>query len=419
MATYLGIKPFSFQRDVIDEVINDKGTGKTVVVKSRRQIGKTTLIANLLLYFAINYPGTRNYNLSPTLKQGKAIFRTIINATSKSGIVQSKNGTDLLITLINGSSISFKSAEQRESLRGESVTGILCIDEAAYISDDVYNIIKPWTDFHKAVTLIVSTPYIKDGFFFRYYNYGLNGENNTVSIDWSDPKYQEDLDLILPPDKLKEYEKVLPRKVFQTEYLSQFLDDEGSVFTNISNCLEEHSIEPTDKLYVGIDWSNQLNQDYTVVTIFNEKGQMVHLRYFRRESTTKQIGVICTELEPYAKQIQIINCESNSIGLPYIELMKEKSQVLSRKVNSFLTTNKSKNEMVENMQIALEQRNVTLLPDNRLKQEFGYFTATYNPSTRNVSYSAPAGLHDDIVMSTLIAYDGLKKGKITGKYYLG
>ena len=91
---FLGIKPFSFQRSVIDVVKDAKGTGKTVVVKSRRQCGKTTLIANLLLYYGINYAGTKNYCLSPTLKQGKAIYKTIVNAISSSGVIKSKNATD-------------------------------------------------------------------------------------------------------------------------------------------------------------------------------------------------------------------------------------------------------------------------------------------------------------------------------------
>ena len=187
------------------------------------------------MYFAINYSNTRNYCLSPTLKQGKNIYRSIVNATVKSGIIKTRNATELTITLINGSIINFKSAEQKDSLRGETCSGILCIDECAYISDEVYNIIRPWTDFHRAVTLMVSTPFLKSGFFFQYYNYGLNGENNTVSIDWADEKYREDMEIILPPEKLEEYKRILPRNVFLTEYMAQFLDGEGSVFTDFSD----------------------------------------------------------------------------------------------------------------------------------------------------------------------------------------
>ena len=64
----------------------------------------------------------------------------------------------------------------------------------------------------------------------------------------------------------------------------------------------------------------------------------------------------------------------------------------------------------------MENCDVTILDDEKQKNEFSYFSATYNPKTRNVSYAAPQGLHDDIVMATMLAYDALKNGLITGVY---
>ena len=68
------------------------------------------------------------------------------------------------------------------------------------------------------------------------------------------------------------------------------------------------------------------------------------------------------------------------------------------------------------MQTALENGEATLLPDEKLKNQFGYFSAEYNPKTRNVTYAAPQGLHDDIVMATLLAYDAYKNGQARGVY---
>lgn len=415
---YVGIKPFSFQRDVIQEVTSDKGTGKVVVVKSRRQVGKSTLISNLLLYFAINFSRTRNYCLSPTLKQGKNIYKSITNAISNSGLVKTRNATELSITLINGSTIQFKSAEQKDSLRGETCSGILCIDESAYIQDEVYDIIRPWTDFHRAVTLMVSTPFIKSGFFFKYYNYGLNNENNCISIDWTDEKYKEDLNKILPPEKLEEYRRILPRNVFLSEYMGQFLDDDGTVFTNVGEHIKENKINPSDKLYVGIDWGVGYDGDYTVVSAFNQRGEQVYLDYFNKMSTLKQIEHIFYRLEPYLKQIVVISSESNSIGSPMTELLRKKSQIMNRIIKEFNTNNTSKNAVVAKMQVAIEQNKVTFLPDKELIKQFGYYAAEYNPKTRNVSYNAPQGLHDDIVVATLLAYDAYTTNSITGKYYI-
>lgn len=416
--TYKGFKPYLHQADVIAEMKDSKGTGKIVSVNSSRQKGKSYMISNLLLYFAINFAKTNNYCVSPTLKQSKAIYRVIMDAIGNSGVVKSKNATDLTITLINGSTINFKSAEQRDALRGFTAD-FLCIDEAAFIPDEIFYLILPWTDAKKAPILMTSTPFVKGGFFFNYFNYGQEHSHNTVTINWSDPKYKESIEKILPPEKLEEYRQVLPSNVFKTEYLGEFLDDDGAVFVGLKDILCDTAITATDRLYVGLDFSNQGENDYTVISIFNQNGNQVYIKYFNNISPLGQIVKIVKELEPLADQIDVISCELNSIGTPYTDLIKEKSQILEDKVEGFQTSNTSKNAIVLNMQTAIENRNVTLLPDDKEIREFGYFTATYNPKTRNVSYAAPQGLNDDTVMATLIAYDAYRQGTQIGTYNIG
>lgn len=416
--TFKGFHPYLHQADVINELKDARGTGKIVTVNSSRQKGKSYMISNLLLYFAINYTKTNNYCVSPTLKQSKAIYKVIMDAISSSGIVKTKNATDLTITLINGSTINFKSAEQRAALRGFTAD-FLCIDEAAYIPDDIFYLILPWADAKKAPILMTSTPFVKGGFFFNYFNYGLENSHNTTTINWSDPKYKESIEKILPQEKLEEYRQVLPKNVFRTEYLGEFLDDDGAVFTGIKDCLKDITIQANDRLYCGLDFSNQGENDDTVISIFNDKGEQVFLKYFNNLSPLSQIVKIVGELEPYADQIDVIACELNSIGTPYTDLIKEKSQILADKVEGFQTSNTSKNAIVLNMQTALENKNVTLLPDDKEIRQFGYFTATYNPKTRNVSYAAPTGLNDDTVMATLIAYDAYRNGTEIGNYTIG
>lgn len=415
---FQGIKPFSYQQAVINEVKDAKGSGKTVVVKSRRQVGKSVLIANLLLYYAINYKGTKNYVLSPTLKQGKNIYKSIINAISGCGIIKSKNATDLFITLINGSSISIKSAEQKESLRGETCTGILCIDECAYISSEVYNIVKPWCDFHKAVTLMVSTPFVKSGFFWEYYNHGLNREYNCVSIDWSDEKYQDDMDFILPPSKLEEYRKLLPKNVFLTDYLGIFIDDDGTVFTDFKKCINKNEIKDSDKLYLGVDWAAGVESDDTVIVAFNQYGKQVYLDYFNKLTPTQQIDRIEKFIVQYKNQIAVVQTELNSLGTPLTDFLKNRSQLktIINKFVGFNTTNQSKNAIVQNLQIAFEQKEIEILEDEKQSRELATYTAEYNAKTRNVSYNAPNGLHDDICIAMMLAYDAYKNGKIIGNY---
>lgn len=413
----VGFHPFSYQRAVIEELKDAKGTGKNVVCVSSRQKGKTLMITNLLLYYALNYSGTRNYCVSPTLKQAKEVYKSITKVTYGKNLTVSTNGTDLFISFINGSEIKFLSAEMGDALRGYNCNGILCIDECAFISDDAFNLINPWCDFHKAPKLLVSTPFIKSGFFYNYYNYGLEHSHNTVSINWSDERFREDIERVMPPERLEEYRAVLPKNVFRTEYLGEWLDEGGCVFNNFENCLFSTNISANDRLYVGIDWSNQSNNDDTSISIINQNGEQVLLRYWNDLTPLGQIDKIYEILQPIENQIVQIQPEHNSIGAAYNELLKNRLQPNTQtKISEFTTTNQSKADIVTNLQVAFEQGKIKILPDDKQKRQLSYFSAEYNPKTKIVTYNAPQGLHDDIVMATMLSWDCYKRSGAVGNY---
>lgn len=411
----VGFHPYAHQRAVIDAIGKSKCSYKTVVVKSSRQKGKSFMIANILLYFALNWNKTKNICVSPTLKQAKNIYKTIMDAVEKTGIVKNSNATDLEITFINRSIIRFLSAEMGESLRGYTVTGILCIDECCYISDEVFNTIKPWVDYNKSPILMVSTPYVKQGFFWQYYNYGLEGVNKVITVDWCDPKFKKEMDKILPPERLEEYRKTMPANKFKSEYLGEWLDDDGTVFIQFKDCAKDVQILPNDKLFVGIDWGMGGGNDDTAIAIINDKGEQVFLDYFNNLTPTQQIDRIIADLEPYMRQIVVIQPELNSLGGVLTDNLKERLQGRAR-IEGFNTTNQSKNELVMDLQTAFEQKTITILNDPKQMRELSFYTAEYNPKTKNVSYNAPLGLNDDLCIALMLAYNAYKNKKRCGGY---
>lgn len=416
---FVGFKPFSYQRAVIDELCfpGAQYKGRIVCCKSQRQRGKSFMNANILLYYSINFPRSKNYCVTPTLKQAKEIYKTIIAAIGESGVIKSSNATDLIITLINNSTINFKSAEQgATALRGYTCTGILIIDEAAYIPGDIFNTILPWVDFHKANILMTSTPFIKDGFFYQHFNYGLDGLYNCRSVDWCDDAFKSDMEAIMPQSRLDTYRKTLPKNVFLTDYLGEWLDDDGVVFTNFKSCCKDMSPTPGDRLYVGVDWAAGGEGDDTVVVAFNQRGQQVYLDVFNNLDTTRQIDRIEQFLVQHKKQIVVVETELNSLGTPMTDILKARPQVKNLNYVGFNTTNTSKNTLVTNLQVAFEQQEISILPDQKQLRELSYFTAEYNIKTRTVSYSAPRGLHDDIPMAMMFAYDAYHSGQNSGNY---
>lgn len=413
-----GIKPFYHQRVVIDELLDwEKSRGKTVVVKSSRQKGKSVLCSQLLLKFALGFNRvTKNFYVAPTLRQSRMMFEMIVKGIQKANVIKKSNSTELTLEFINGSTIAFKSTEMASAaLRGWTCTGLCVLDEAAFQPDQAfYSLIQPWVSVAQAPILLLSTPFTRSGFFYQHYVYGLEHTHNCVTIDWSDEIYRESVEQLLPQEKLAEYEQMLPKKIFRNEYLGEWADLDGLVF-DIRDCVKDAKITPNDRLYCGIDWANQGQGDYTVLTMFNQNGEQVFLKYWNSLTPLSQIDVIYRELEPYIRQIQNVTAEINSIGTPYVDLLKQKNSVLASKINGFVTTNQSKNTIVTNFQVALEGKQVTLLPDEKQKNEFAIFSCDFNPKTRTITYAAAQG-HDDTVLATLFAYDGMRLGISTGNY---
>lgn len=414
-----GFTPYLHQRDVINELKDAKGSGKRVVVLSSRQKGKSFMIANLLLYFALNYNKTKNYCVSPTLKQSKAIYNTIYDAVEGTGIVKKANAADFEIKFINGSSIYFKSAEQGEALRGYTAD-FLCIDECCFISDEVFYTIAPWADAKQAPVLMVSTPFIKEGFFWNFYNYGLENDNNTVTINWSDLKYKESIHKILPIEKLEEYRRVLPKNQFKTEYLGEWLDNEGVVFDSFKNCVKHNEINNQEQLFVGIDWASGVESDETVISVLNSKGEQLYIDGFNKLNTSQTIDRLMNFFNSHIHQIVTITSETNSIGKQYTDLLIDRLQPSQQhKVQGFTTTNTSKSELVSDLQVAFQENKINILDDEKQLRQLSVFSAEYNPKTKNVSYNAPRGLHDDRVMALMLSYRGYKNKQTTGYYCLG
>lgn len=414
-----GFKPYKHQRAVINEVIDKPNSSKTVVVLSSRQKGKSFMIANIALWKV--FTGKRKIVIivSPTLKQSKNIFKTIEEAVAGLPIVRNINGSDYLISFVNGSMIYFKSAEQREALRGYTAD-LVCIDECAFIPDDIWHICQPWRDFKRATVLMVSTPYVREGWFYEYYNYGIEGINNTVTIDWSSEEFREDIEKILPPERLEEYRKIMPKNQFKTEYLGQWLDDEGVVFGNFKECIKENKLNNTDKLYIGVDWASGVDADETVISIINQKGEQVYIDGFNQLNTTQTIDRIINILKPHYNQIVSIKPELNSIGRQFTDLLLEKLPInIKSKVDGFTTSNSSKSELVSELQVAFENSKIKILDDAKQIRQLSTYSAEYNPKTKNVSYNAPRGLNDDRVMGLMLSWKAYNERKIKGAYSIG
>lgn len=394
-------KPFAHQRAVhaaLTYHINTEARGhnrfqKTFVVISRRQVGKSALAQNELLRFALHFRSSTNAYITTSFRLCKKMFEEIEAMLSGAHFVEEINKTDLTIKFTNKSRIDFFSAEQRDKLRGFTVSGILVIDEAAFIPDEVYHSrVKVWTNARRAVTLMLSSPDFENGFFYEQHQEALKGSPYVSCFDFND----FDLSEIQSPEALEEARRTVPPQVFRSEYLGLYRKAEGSVFGNFENQIMRHTPEAPEKLFFGIDFGTGSGGDYTVLAGFNEKRELCYLWRNNDMQPVKQVAHIGNILAKYKAEIKGCLAEENSIGKIYLNLLKNHGHV-----QPFNTNAKSKRKIIETLQVDIQNGSVWFPDDRALKNEFSMFECKQKGV--NLSYSAPDGEHDDIVMAVAIA----------------
>ena len=102
-----------------------------LIARWSRQCGKT-VFAEIMLIEYLCKPNTFNAYISPTFAQGKKVFAELVSLLETTGIIKKANAQDLKIDSVYGSTLKFFTIESPTSIRGNTVSGLLVMDEAAF-----------------------------------------------------------------------------------------------------------------------------------------------------------------------------------------------------------------------------------------------------------------------------------------------
>ena len=363
-----------------------------LVARWSRQCGKT-IFAEIMMIEYLCKPNTFNAYISPTYAQGKKVFAELSHLLEGTSIVKKANGTDLLIESTYGSTLKFFSMESPTSIRGNTVSGILVLDEAAYFplqlstgEDPYYNVIFPITKARRPKTLVISTPNGRQGIFHDLYMKAMNGEKGYYQLTAT--IYDDEL---ITEDEIQRLKTGYPPLAWRQEYEVEFLDNALTVFPNFTTCFDGHY--NGGKCWVGIDPSS-VGDDNTILTVINQESQV---KQYKIDGTLDQkydrIAELVNKLNPVATYI-----ENNSIGEVMANEIKKK---LYRKSNfySFTTTNESKKQYISMLAVYINNNEIHFEEDNKLLySELSTFTFKLT-KTGNITYAAKEGFHDDTVTS--------------------
>jgi phage FluMu gp28-like protein len=325
-------------------------------------------------------------------------------------LIATSNASELIMTFKNGSVIRMVSAESGQNLRGFTVSGLLVLDEAAFVPEDVWTtILRPTTLIRGKKVLFISTPN-GTNWFKKIFDWGLDPEYK----DWSSYRITSYENPYLDLESLELARKTLPEKTYLQEYLGVFLEGGGSVFSGFAQCATLESLqtkpEAGRRYFAGLDLA--VANDYTVLSVFNDQGILVDFYRQNKTSWEEIIGDVTQRINHW-KCYTIV--EKNSIGSVVSEQLAKACPNL---IEAFTTTNASKKDIIESLKLSFADKLIQIPKKDVLSilhMELSIFAYKMLPSGL-ISYSAPSGASDDCVLSLAFANRALTQGKSKGTY---
>lgn len=395
---------FPWQKSIIGGVL--KSPHDIHIVKSKRQVGKSVTCEVLLLYYSINKMGSTSICISPTLNQSRKIFKDIVKTIQNLPIYKSSNATTLEINFYNNSTILLKSGEQQAGLRGYTCSGCLIFDEATFIPDSVVFECMPFADAHGCPVILTSTPKLKTGVFYDWYKKATEGEKGFHYYDIN----EWDTSILLPPERLEMYRKSVAPQIFRCEYLGEFIDAVSDLFGDVKK-LVGTTITPSQNIVAGVDFGTGNGGDDTSLTIMNDHKEVIKCYAFNDLEPLQTIDFIIDKLIFY--NVKKVVLESNSIGTTYISLLKRKisEKGLRIQVIEFVTTNQSKREIIESLQVECLNGTIQIPNDNKLMLQMVGYEMQKTPNGHITYNNSSDSIHDDMIISLALALYALKQGR--------
>ena len=338
----------------------------------------------------------------PTYKNGRSLWRWAENTVSplRKAKMATVNKTERIIEFKNGGIFGIFSADNEDSVRGESFH-LVVLDEAARIPETAWtDAIQPTLADYDGDAILISTPRGRN-WFWQEYQCGVG--DGKYQASWTAPTSAN------PSLRIREAARRAKERVteltYRQEWLAEFVEAEGLVFRRVQDAarLSPLSAPKEGRQYIaGVDVAAAV--DYTVVSVIDtESKEMVYMDRFNRVD----YNVLADRLAALSHRwkLDVMKVESNSIGQPVIDAILAKGV----QVIPFTTTSATKQTVIQNLQSAFEHGEIAIINDPVLIGELLSFESKRNPSG-SFAYSAPEGMHDDCVMSLAIAWDAIGKG---------
>lgn len=379
------------QRAIFDAVDAAGELARYAIIEASTKAGKTVGCMAWLTEQAMVHgkPGRNYWWVAPVYPQAKIAFRRIKRGLPKAVFLA--NETELTITLPNGATMWFKSAEKPDNLYGEDVYAAV-IDEASRCREDSWVAVRSTLTATRGAVRIIGNVKGRTNW---HYKMARKAEGGSPGMAYAKlTAYDAVEGGVLDIKEIEDAKGLLPEKVFRELYLAEPSDDEGNPFgyNFINACL--NPLSAGVPVAIGIDLAK--STDWTVVIALDRDGKVCGFERWQGpwEVTVQRIQALigrCPTL-----------IDSTGVGDPIVERLQKKH----RNVTGYTFSSASKQRLMEGLAMAI-QTGVVGFPDGQIRSELEVFEYVYTRT--GVRYAAPEGFHDDCVMALALAVEQFRQ----------
>lgn len=291
------------------------------------------------------------------------------------------NAQKKILTLWNGNTIDFGSAERPELLEGFGYD-VAVINEGGIIfkkrslwENTLYPMLK-----HARVR-IIGTPKGKNMFetlYRRYPHYSFSAYDSPF---WTE-------------EEIQQAKLTMTQEAFRQEMLAEFIEGAGAVFRNIHQNISGTLLDsPIDGHRYTLAADIAKHQDFTVIMIGDqETKQVVYHERFNQIDWGLQKTRIINIYKQFKCSGGII--DATGVGDAIFDDLRNSGLDLE----GFKFTSTTKQELVSNLSVAMDNQEIKYPKIDTLIDELEIY-AYEQRSNGQFSYSAPEGFHDDEVMA--------------------
>lgn len=370
-----------------EEVMKCKGN---MVLRSGRQVGKSTVIGLKAARYALQYSRKLIMVISRTERQAELLFSKILfnlNQIDRTMIMMGKNRPlKKRIKLRNQSVIHcLPAGDTGFGIMGFTID-LLIADEAAFIPEEVWNSVIPALAITRGSIWLLSTPFVKEGYYYECFNDPTFTAFHTSSEDC--PRKDQVF--------LDHKKETLTKSQYAQMYLGQFIDEARQFIPDelIKECcvLKRKQKIINHNYYYGCDVARKDRDEFV-----HGVGDKISRDLIEQVEniTTKDVPIP----ENVRKIIELNNqwgfrleyIDSGGMGITVCDLLREdpknKNKVIeinnaSRIYNEDENKRKIiKEELYNNLKSLMQNKKIKLLDDNEIKASLKSIQAEYNKKT--------------------------------------